>query len=66
MNDINAHSNLWVKMGQRKRGRRVVALQFTFGLKHPEKKKLTREYIEKHAQPGETWGQAASRLNEKK
>lgn len=64
INDINTHSNLWVKMGQRKRGRRVVALQFTFGLKHPEKKKkkLTREYIEKHAHPGETWERAAARL----
>jgi len=40
------------------------ALQFTFGLKHPEKekKKLSREYIEKHARPREPWEQAASRL----
>jgi len=64
MKDINQHSNFWVKFGQRKSGRRVVAFQFTFGLKHPEnkKKKLTREYIEKHARPGETWEQAAARL----
>lgn len=62
--DINTHSNLWVKYGQRKRGRSIYALQFTFGLKHPEKKKkkLTREYIEKHAHPGETWEQASARL----
>ena len=66
LNDINTYSNLWVKMGQRKRGRRVHALQFTFGLKQPEKKKpkLTREYIEEHARPGESWEDAKARLKQ--
>ena len=66
--DINTYSNLWVKMGQRKRGRRIVALQFTFGLRQPEQPnppKLSKQYIEKHARPGETWEQAAARLKEK-
>lgn len=30
---INEHSNLWVSYGQKKSGRVVVALQFTFGVK---------------------------------
>jgi hypothetical protein len=30
---INAHSNLWVRYAQRKSGRQVVALQFEFGLR---------------------------------
>ena len=64
LRDINEYSNLWVKVGQRKRGRRVHSLQFRFGLKQQEKKKkqLTREYIEKHAKPGESWEDAVSRL----
>jgi plasmid replication initiation protein len=31
--DINKHSNLWCKYGQRKTGRRVTHFQFQFGLK---------------------------------
>ena len=63
--DINTHSNLWVKMGQRKRGRHVVAFQFEFGLKQPEPKlpKLSKQYIEKHALPGESWEEAKTRLS---
>jgi len=68
--DINEYSNLWVKYGQRKAGRRVIALQFQFGIKEQEPTdsastqphKLTRVYIEKHARPGETWEQAKARL----
>lgn len=65
INDINTYSNLWVKYGQRKRGRRVVALQFQFGMKHPEPKpsKLSKQYIEKHALPGESWEEAKTRLS---
>ena len=65
LRDINEYSNLWVKVGQRKRGRRVHSLQFRFGLKKQQEKKkkqLTREYIEKHAKPGESWEDAVSRL----
>jgi|APSaa5957512535_1039671.scaffolds.fasta_scaffold01914_13 plasmid replication initiation protein len=38
--DINKHSNLWVKWGQRKQGRNISHLQFEFGLKE-ETKKIT-------------------------
>jgi plasmid replication initiation protein len=74
IDQINEHSNLWVRWGQRKVGRQVVALQFQFGLKQSKEtneaitetnqppRKLTRTYIEKHARPGETWEQAAARL----
>ena len=66
LRDINEFSNLWVKIGQRKRGRRVHSLQFRFGLKQQEKKKLDRGYIEKHAKPGETWDNAYKRLKNEK
>jgi len=81
---INAHSDLWVKWEQHKRGRVVHALTFTFGLKteqkaetpttlpaknksqsKPVKPKLTREYIEKHAYPGESWEDATERCRRK-
>lgn len=35
--DVNNYSDLWVKLGQRKCGRTVVAFQFSFGLKEKEK-----------------------------
>jgi plasmid replication initiation protein len=41
VDQINEHSNLWVKYSQKKAGRKVVALQFQFGLKDNEKKSLT-------------------------
>jgi plasmid replication initiation protein len=76
VNQINEYSNLWVRWGQRKAGRQVVALQFQFGLKSSKAKeslpgggsgskpgrKLTRNEIAKLARPGETWEQAEARL----
>ncbi|WP_420827313.1 hypothetical protein [Halochromatium salexigens] len=69
---INAHSDLWVNWEQQKRGRVVHALTFRFGLKAASvaelqskpspKRKLTRAYVESHARPGETWEQAEERL----
>ncbi len=41
VDQINEHSNLWVKYAQKKAGRKVVALQFQFGLKDSETKKLS-------------------------
>ena len=65
--DINSRSNLWVKFGQRKSGRKVIAFQFQFGLKSesskPCEKKLTREFIEKNARVGESWEEATARLS---
>jgi len=40
VDQINEHSNLWVKYSQRKSGRQVVALQFQFGPKDNEAKTL--------------------------
>lgn len=66
--DINTYSNLWVKMGQRKRGRRVVALQFSFGLKEQKGRKNgtkkgqdLRALAEQIARPGENWESALKR-----
>lgn len=41
VDQINAHSNLWVKYSQRKSGRAVVALQFQFGQKEDNTNTLT-------------------------
>ena len=41
VDQINTHSNLWVKYSQRKSGRQVVALQFQFGPKENNTKTLT-------------------------
>jgi len=64
MKDINNHSNLWVKFGQRKAGRRVVAFQFQFGLKKPEQdpKKLTKKQAEALARTGESYEELHKRL----
>ena len=71
---INAHSDLWLKCEQIKRGRAVTTLIFTFGAKadRPQnasarraKASLTRAYIEQHACPGETWEEAEARLRRK-
>lgn len=70
---INAHSNLWVRWSQRKQGRAVVAFRFQFGLKPNQavppvltaesaRGALTRAEIERHARPGETWEEARDRL----
>lgn len=70
---INAHSDLWVDWEQHKRGRVVHALTFRFGLKaeavagaptkqSASRRKLTRAYVERHARPGESWEQAEARL----
>jgi plasmid replication initiation protein len=73
---INEYSDLTASYTQRKTGRNVTHLIFTFSPKEqpkPTKAKskasepsfLSREYIEKHAQPGESWQQAERRLKAK-
>ncbi|TXK93905.1 replication protein RepB, partial [Methylococcaceae bacterium HT1] len=37
--EINEHSNLWVKYGQRKSGRTVTHFQFQFGVKDQPKQR---------------------------
>lgn len=64
---VNAHSDIWVKWEQHKQGRTVVSLTFTFSPKltekPPAKKTIVdqRGWIEKNARPGETWEQARDR-----
>lgn len=66
--EINEHSNLWVKYGQRKSGRCITHFQFQFGLKCDSKskpleyKQVTEEKINREARPGETRSAVISRL----
>jgi plasmid replication initiation protein len=62
--EINEHSNLWVKYGQRKSGRTVTHFQFQFGLKDVAKprQQLTDAEITKQARPGETRAAVIARL----
>lgn len=62
IDDINIHSDLWVKWGQRKTGRRVTHLQFQFGPKKPDKPKLTPSKIQELARPHETYNHVQERL----
>lgn len=64
--EINQHSNLWVKYGQRKSGRQITHFQFQFGLKDKpqvlERKQITEEDINRQARPGETRAAVIARL----
>ncbi|WP_017842857.1 RepB family plasmid replication initiator protein [Methylotuvimicrobium buryatense] len=62
--EINEHSNIWVRYGQRKSGRTVTHFQFKFGLKDQPKprQQLTDADIEREARPGETRAAVIARL----
>lgn len=71
--DINNTSDLWVKVDQRKTGRRVTHLCFTFGPKSDEKPEKKRgrpkkiniyddKFLAQHANPGESREAAIRRL----
>ncbi len=61
--DINSNSNLSVKWEQRKRGRTVTHLLFTWHQDKIESKiPSSKEYIQQHARPGESWEQAEARI----
>lgn len=71
MKDINEYSNLWVKLEQRKKGRKVVWFSFAFGPKESKKhepeskqtsKRLTVPELTAMAKPGETWDELGHRL----
>lgn len=73
INQINEHSDLWLKWEQHKRGRVVHAFTFTFGPKaaspapasqpaKPKRVVVNRVYVEKHARPGESWEMAWERI----
>jgi len=63
--DINTYSDIRVKFGQRKTGRRVSHFQFMIVKPAPKIKALgIRDWIAKYnlAKPGESWQQATNRL----
>jgi plasmid replication initiation protein len=63
--EINEHSNLWVRYGQRKSGRNVTHFQFQFGLKDKpveRPKQLTEDEITRQARPGESRAAVVARL----
>jgi plasmid replication initiation protein len=66
VDEINLHSNFWVKYGQRKSGRTITHFQFQFGLKDKanfiERKRITDDEINRHARPGETKAAVIARL----
>lgn len=74
INDINTHSNYQVSWTQRKTGRRVTHLTFTFAEKQPIKPKaaakikekmidgIKESEIQKLAKVGESWKAAAARI----
>jgi plasmid replication initiation protein len=66
IDEINKHSNIWVKYGQRKLGRTITHFQFQFGLKDnpqsSERKRISEEEINRQARPGETKGAVIARL----
>lgn len=73
VDQINEYTDLWVKWGQRKTGRQVVAITFSFGEKASrppvqtisgasKSPRITRAYVERNAKPGESWEQAEARL----
>lgn len=74
--DINEFSNLNIEWTQRKTGREVTSLIFTFSEKGEKKKKEVKKEkmihgvreseIVKHARPGESYEQAAKRIKELK
>jgi len=74
MTEINQHSDMIVNYEQIKRGRNVVAFRFVYGLKnHPKQKQksgfndrvngVSKTEIEKQANVGESYQEAAGRIN---
>lgn len=67
--DVNKCSDLWVKWGQRKSGRKVTHIQFRFGHKPgikklETKKRMNESEFSKFARPGESLQEAVARAKE--
>ena len=67
--DINRYSDLTIRFGQVKAGRRVIGLQFLIARQTPQGEKrpararaLTDEDVRAGAKPGESWDQARRRM----
>ena len=69
MKQINEHSDIVVSYEQRKTGRAVTHFNFTIKAQaeaKPKREKIDKEYVEKHARPGESYDQAFRRLQEER
>jgi plasmid replication initiation protein len=70
VSQINNHSDLIVSYEQKKTGREVTHFTFFISQKTEDKPKklpkLSREYIEQHAHPGENYEEASKRLSKKR
>ena len=72
--DINTHSDLSASYTQQKRGRRITGFTFKFFYKNQinlpltksKPQKITKSYIEQHANPGESYEQAKQRLSKRR
>lgn len=62
LDDINTHSDIRVQFGQRKMGRRVTHFQFSITRPVKHKRVTFEQYVEQHANPGESWEDARQRL----
>ena len=67
LKSINEHTDCKVTYTQRKNGREVVSFIFNYSIATPDKPQpITRELIEKHARPGESYEQVRLRLSKPK
>ena len=64
LQDINKYSDIQVKFGQRKSGRKVTHFQFAISRKQKLPNISLDQYVEQHADPGEDWGAARKRLKQ--
>ena len=67
VDQINEHSDIWLKWDQRKTGRQVTHLTFKFGPKDAhiaEEKPMTKAKFAKFARPGEELKQAVERAKQ--
>jgi len=63
LEDINTESNVTVRLEQEKRGKEITHFIFKYSVKkEPIKTKITKDYVEKNAKPGESWEEATVRL----
>jgi plasmid replication initiation protein len=62
INSINKHTDISVSYSQKKSGRSVTHFIFSYSIIESKEVKLTKEYIQKNALPGESWSDARARL----
>jgi plasmid replication initiation protein len=63
LESINAYSNIKVSVESIKQKKEIIAFLFKYQIGSENATKITNEFIEKYARPGESWQQARERLN---